>query len=184
MNPLVTSLAYRLAPYVPNSLVNLYVRYQIQKALRLRILFVSYLYRWKLTLKMHQSLIKIADVSIDRDGKEKEFSRNTERPIIFGMIGLPQTGKSTIAKAFANGVGGVVIESNALRSHLHKKKTPVFPYVNEVAYSMAEEAIEFGFNPVLDSDFANPIKRQMLEAFASGLGAEVKYIHVTCHKDL
>lgn len=108
----------------------------------------------------------------------------TDRPIIFAMIGLPQTGKSTIAQAFAEVIGAVVIENNAIRNFLLQEDivTP-FPYINEVAFLMTRKMVkENHHNVVLDSDFANPVKRRMLEAFASHLNVEVRYIRIDCAK--
>lgn len=174
-------IGYPVAPYIPLFVVMLWVR------LRMSVVAQEMLGSgvWKVFLESKERARKVIFRGIHEMSKKVAYTNvtfPTERPMIFAMIGLPQTGKSVIATAFADVIGAIVIDSNAIRDYLFRHGLGHFRLLNHLAFCMARNAIECGYNVVLDSDFASPVKRRMLDALAWKMGADVRYIYVQCNK--
>lgn len=158
--------------------MGIYTSFRLSSALRESYSFQEYIDFWQTHVFVSTELRAIA--------LREKFGEmpHTKTPVIFAMIGLPQTGKSTIAKAIASAVAAINIEDSALHNYLQTRGIPDFPYFSEVFILMLDIALRRGYNVVLDSDFYNPIKRVMLEAIARKAGAKVYYIHVECGKSV
>lgn len=98
-------------------------------------------------------------------------------PIVVALCGLPDTGKTTIAKMIANSVRARHINSNVIRNALVARGLS-YANVNELSYSYAASALACKNNVVMDSDNANPGKRALLAALAKQYGARMITVHV------
>jgi predicted kinase len=103
----------------------------------------------------------------------------TKKPVVIALVGLPQTGKSTVAETIAGTLGAIVIANNDWRNYWvrHGEGNS---FVNEVELHMLDEVLGEKHNVIMDSDYANPAKRRFLEAVASKHDAEVIYVIVGC----
>ncbi|MBI4134825.1 MAG: AAA family ATPase [Candidatus Sungbacteria bacterium] len=109
--------------------------------------------------------------------------RKTKRPVVVAMIGLVGFGKNTVARVLSREIGAVVIEGDAIRVALRKTKSR-YEAARRIAEHAAIETIQRGSNVVIDSDFADSVKRREIEKVARGVGARVVFVRVVCHPDI
>lgn len=89
----------------------------------------------------------------------KIVARLTKKPVIFAMIGLVGSGKSSVARKIASQIGANIIEGDAIRSEL-RKVGEKYENTRIIAENIAINIIMNGGNIVLDSDFIDS-KREL-----------------------
>ena len=138
-------------PAKPRFGMGIYTSFRLGSVLRHSYAFRPYIDLWQSSVFISADL-KAVSIK-DRFGRLPE----TKCPIVFAMVGLPQVGKSTIAKAFTDTIGAVIVEDNALRNYLQKKNFGDFPYISEVNLLMLDIALSYGKNVAFDSDFSDSL---------------------------
>lgn len=101
--------------------------------------------------------------------------RKTPSGIIIAMIGLVGSGKSTVAKALAEKIGGTVIEGDAIRVKM-KEHGASYERARAIAEDVALEVLRQGGNAILDSDFIDVKKRASLREKARKAGVKLFFI--------
>ena len=107
----------------------------------------------------------------------------TQPPKLIAMAGLPGSGKSTIAEAFAHRLQIPIvsvdpIEAAMWRSGLSRKETGIAAY--RVAKTIAAENLKYGLSAIADA--VNPVEdaRQMWRETADATGAKLVFLEVIC----
>lgn len=122
------------------------------------------------------------------EGEMDRFPPVTSR-IVVAMIGLPDSGKTTAAEKFAQAIDAYRVDTNKIRNWLHQKRLP-YTHDNAIAFHYLEERLSLGFSVVMDADFADPLKRRMLESVVAKydkahlMTVQVKVDSVTWYKRL
>lgn len=177
MKQILKNWIYFLMSFTPLFVLNAIVRFRLGRIPKLTVV-TEYVKQWEL-LVFPEARNRMAELMAPQQSAGAEVIK-TDRPIIFAMSGLPQTGKTSVAYAIAEACGAVVVESNIFRVQLERVGAVPFAYVNEVALQMAEVALGKGYNVIIDGDFANPAKQMFLEAFAHYVGAHIQHVRVSC----
>ena len=112
----------------------------------------------------------------------KIVARLTKKPVIFAMIGLVGSGKSSVARKIASQIGANIIEGDTIRSEL-KKVGEKYDNTRIIAENIAISIIMNGGNIVLDSDFIDSKKRAVIANKAKKARVKLIFIRVTCDLD-
>ena len=107
----------------------------------------------------------------------KIIERKTKKPLIFGLIGLVGSGKTSVAKELAPLIGATIVEGDKIRVEL-RKQNEKYEGARKIAENIAEKIIENGGNVVFDSDHIDSKKRASLKEKAKKFGAKVIFIRV------
>ncbi len=105
--------------------------------------------------------------------------RVTKEPVIVAFVGLVGSGKSTVARALAQLIGGTVVEGDAIRIALRKQKEK-YDRARVIAEDVALDVAKRGGNPILDSDFVDDKKRASLREKARKAGVRLVFIRTVC----
>lgn len=110
----------------------------------------------------------------------------TSPPILITLAGLPGTGKSTIARALAEGIGAVwlridTIEQAILRSGSHTAAMNETGYL--VAYSVAADNLRLGHSVI--ADCVNPwmLTRDAWRDIALHCNARILEVEIICSNE-
>lgn len=164
-------LLNRLLPLLPNIvLVNIFDKFMLPKAT----------FDLEIVMDMLQEQIR----------KEKTLSVGIEKPVlkelqVIGLVGLPQTGKSTVANVLSSQTGAYHLDSNIIRGWLIDAGRD-YTHMNAIVLAcMKYVLIEEKVSVVMDSDCVLPSKRAFIEAVAKRVGAKsVRYVAVTVSYDV
>lgn len=115
--------------------------------------------------------------------KPNKKNQKIKKPLIIAMVGLVGSGKTTIAREIAKGIGAEVIDSGEIRIAL-RKMSKGYDKARQIAEAVAGEIIRRGNSVVLTSDFVDVQKRRVLEKKAKQFDARVAYIHTFCDRDV
>lgn len=107
--------------------------------------------------------------------------RNAKRPVVLAMIGVSGAGLSSIAHELSRRLHWPVIEKNKIRVRL-REEGPGFTAstTDRVHDAMLDYILAERGNVILDSDFAERVKRKNLERLARHHSAKVVYLQVMC----
>ncbi|QQG42756.1 MAG: AAA family ATPase [Candidatus Giovannonibacteria bacterium] len=108
--------------------------------------------------------------------------RVSKKPVVVAIVGLPGSGKSSIAEYLAKLIGAKVISANAIRVALRKQNRG-YGQVEIIMEKEALSAIKRRKNIILDSDFSDSKKRRRLERKA-GKAAKIVYIRTYANRDI
>lgn len=116
----------------------------------------------------------------------KEVSRKptTLQPtVLVAMVGLVGSGKSAVARELARHIKASVVEGDAIRVELRKRKMP-FDHIRAIGEYMAIRLVKQGWSVVLDSDFADTDKRESVREVARRTKTRLAFIRVICEYDI
>lgn len=122
--------------------------------------------------------------------KGKMLSVGIEKPAlkelqVIGLVGLPQTGKSTVAGVLSSQTGAFHLDSNSIRGWLIDARRD-YANINAIVlacmqYLLMQEKVSV----IMDSDCVLPSKRAFIEAVAKRAGAKsVMYVAVAVTYDV
>jgi len=109
--------------------------------------------------------------------------RKTKKPVIVAMVGLVGSGKSTVAQAISEMIGGTIIEGDQIRVYL-RKENEEYEGTRKIAENVALEIIKEGDNAILDSDHIDPKKRASLREKAKSAKVRLVFIRTLCDHDI
>jgi hypothetical protein len=105
-----------------------------------------------------------------------------EQPALVVLIGLPATGKSRIAEALRARTGAAVLESDALRRLLFRRRT-YSPLESRrlfaALHGAADRLLRRGVSVILDATNLVEAERRPLYRLAERRGAKLLLVHVT-----
>src|SRR4051812_47971229 len=78
----------------------------------------------------------------------------TDEQVIVAFVGLVGSGKSSVANELANHIGATVISADDIRNELRKRKAS-YNKVRLIVENLAIDAIKYGTNVIIDSDFVD-----------------------------
>ena len=113
----------------------------------------------------------------------KIIERKTKKPLIFGLIGLVGSGKTSVAKELAPLIGATIVEGDKIRVEL-RKQNEKYEGARKIAENVAIEIIKKGGNVIIDSDFIDQKKRVSLKEKAKKVGAKVIFIRTYADLDV
>lgn len=125
---------------------------------------------------------------VDLSSKEKNIvqsfiantkipKRKSKRKLAIGIVGLVGAGKTSVAKVLGRELGAAVIQADAIRLALRKKRTG-FDNVHEIMFAIAKDILKRGGNVILDSDFASKHKQNGLRKIAKDAKATAYFVRV------
>lgn len=112
--------------------------------------------------------------------------RLTSTQHVIALIGIVGSGKTTFAKILAQRIGAVIIEGDAIRTHLRATGVGGIDSSNHVriiAEHMMLVALQRGANVILDSDFVSTAKRTTLLMKARSANTPVHFVRTVCDFD-
>jgi hypothetical protein len=113
----------------------------------------------------------------------KKFTR-TGKPYVLGLVGLPQTGKSTVAEILMVETGLIPVNSNLIRNWLIDAKRD-YANIDAIVLHCMMSLIKSGeIGVIMDSDCVSPVKRAFINALAWWTSSEVEYLGVTTAPDV
>jgi hypothetical protein len=101
----------------------------------------------------------------------------TKVPVVIGMVGLPQSGKTSVAETLMISLGIAHIDSNLIRGWLIDSDRD-YSNINTIAFFFMNNVLEGRGSVIMDSDNMLPGKRALLEALAKRHGANFEYVRV------
>lgn len=101
----------------------------------------------------------------------------TLSPIIIAMVGLPQTGKTTVARAMMVNLGFVHIDSNQIRMWLINEKRD-YRNIDAIVLFLMASLLSQGYSVIMDSDCVSPGKRAFIKALSNRCCGKVEMVHV------
>ncbi len=107
--------------------------------------------------------------------------RLTEEPVIVGMLGLTGSGKSAVAREFAEHIGGTVLAHDEICLELRRRHAS-YEGGNDILRIVALGIIHLGGNAVIDSDLIEAHDRRALRTMCRRLG--IRLVFVRTHADL
>lgn len=103
---------------------------------------------------------------------------------VVGMVGLPQSGKTSVSESIASQTGFFHLNSNEIRGWLVDAGRD-YSNINVVLlYSLQYLLVDEGLSVIVDSDCVVPVKRAFIEAIASQVNAKVTYVSVVTTYDV
>lgn len=99
------------------------------------------------------------------------------------MIGLVGSGKSSVAKELAKHIGATVISGDDIRIEL-RKKSENYERARTIAKNTAIEIVKQGSNVIIDSDFVDEKKREILREKARKVEARLVFVRTHCDFDV
>ena len=112
----------------------------------------------------------------------KITKRKTKKPVVIAMVGMIGSGKSSIANQLAKSIKATVIEGDAIRVALRKKKQD-YGQVRSITERAAIYVLKKRGNVVLDSDYVTSQKRKTLEEKVKKVQGLVLYIRTIADRD-
>lgn len=109
--------------------------------------------------------------------------RNTSELVVVAMIGLPGSGKSSVASFLAEYLGATIIEGDKIRVYL-RKEGESYSNVRKIAENITQEILEKGGNVILDSDHANFRKRLALNFGLKELDVTLVFVRAFMNLDV
>lgn len=158
----IKRLIYKLLSFTPFFLCRFYVGRMILEA-------------EDALLRMKPCIDAYIDSEVEKVKRKVYFDRRLR---VQCMIGLPQTGKTTLANMTALACGYVSINNNLIRDWSVACSCDSVD-VNAIAFYMMEEVLKRGCSVVMDSDCAHPLKRRLIESIAMKYNADSINIQVT-----
>lgn len=105
-----------------------------------------------------------------------------KRPALAVLVGLPASGKSRVAEELRARTGGAVLESDALRRLLFRRRT-YSPLESrrlfDAVHAAIEELLAHGVSVILDATNVAEAERRPLYRIAERSGAKLVLVHVT-----
>lgn len=150
--------------------------------------FLYFLYEYKLK-KARSDLLAISNDWVTYVAQELERIKKitepikTSFPLVVGLVGLPHTGKTTVAKAIAGEAGLIRIDSNLIRNWLiqHGRN---YANIDAILLFFIEECLKSGRGVVIDSDNMLPIKRKLVQVVARRNNCDrIAYVRVDTPDD-
>lgn len=107
------------------------------------------------------------------------FSAKPHRPtpLVIGLVGLPQEGKSTLAEILAGRLHAFRVNGNLIRGLLIDQGLD-YANVNALIFSIMLMQLRFGESVILDVDCMSPLKRAFIMALAEPFGARIRYVQI------
>lgn len=162
----------RIMPALPPAVLRkIYAKLYIQKAKR----------------SLEAVGLNVHEHYVEQCARVDPMSKKLTRQLVVCMVGLPQTGKTTVAQILAQELGLIHINSNEIRGWLRDELNDpngAYKHVNEVAIVMMEQFLVEGYSVVMDSDHVLPAKRCIVEAFAKPHGAVCYYVNTWVAREI
>ncbi len=108
-------------------------------------------------------------------------AHRTIRPVLIVMVGLPGTGKSTLARAVAQVLPAAVVESDLIRKTLFQPPThsgPESEFVHRVAHAILERLLRRGIPAISDATNLLEFHRELLYHIARQCEAGLLVVQV------
>lgn len=103
------------------------------------------------------------------------------RPLLLVLGGLPGTGKTTLARAWAAARGAAHVRVDTIEQALVRSGTAqIGPEGYAAAYALAADQLALGLDVVADSVNPLPVTRKAWRAAARAVGADVLEVELTC----
>lgn len=103
------------------------------------------------------------------------------RPVLVILGGLPGTGKTTLARAWARSRGAAHVRVDTIEVALQRAGAEqIGPQGYGVAYALAADQLALGLDVVADSVNPLPVTRQAWREVATASGASVLEVELTC----
>ena len=128
-----------------------------------------------------QKIVK--QVTDDFIARLKITKRKTEKPIVVAMVGMIGSGKSSVANQLAKLIKATVIEGDAIRVALRKKKQD-YGQVRSITERATIYVLKKRGNVVLDSDYVTLQKRESLEEKVKKVQGRVLYLRTVADRDV
>ena len=125
--------------------------------------------RWHYLKKMQEDKFLLED-----GGSQIKLAN----PVVICMSGLPQTGKTTIARRLMLKMNLFHIDSNTVRAWLIDEGLD-YRHVNTMILFFMTSMLKSKVSVVMDSDNILPIKRAFVEALAKKYGAKTEHIYTS-----
>lgn len=161
----------RLLPLLPSFvLVTIFDRFMLPKAASDLEVVMSMLQE-----QIHKE--QVLDIGIEKPA--------TKELRVIGLVGLPQTGKTTVARVLSSQVGAFHLDSNSIRGWLIDARRD-YRNINAIVlacmqYLLTQEKVSV----IMDSDCVLPSKRVFIEAVAKRAGAKsIMYVAVAVTYDV
>lgn len=101
------------------------------------------------------------------------------KPFIIAIIGLIGSGRSTVAKMFAEKLGGaVLVKSNSARCLLKESDLPWGDNVRQVLKGVVVDLLGRGYGVVFDGNAADEEGRKNISGIAGQTGASIHYVRI------
>lgn len=113
-------------------------------------------------------------------GDLKIYKRKTKQPVIVAMIGLVGSGKGTIARVLAQKIGATVVEGDAARVLLRRKKQ-AYTHTRIILEQATSAILRKGGNVIIDSDFVGLEKQKRV--FVQAKKHKAKVLFIRTHAD-
>ncbi len=126
---------------------------------------------------------RVKEILRNLPGVSEKATRATKNLFVFALIGLPQTGKTTVACKVANTLGAMLVSPSDWRSIRISKLQPD-ELSSHVAHAMTRQVLSAGYSVVIDDDYSCPVKRKRLEVAAALHGAKVVYLESCVDEDV
>ncbi len=112
---------------------------------------------------------------------------STQRQVIVVFYGLPGTGKTTLARSFANAYEGIYLGTDEVRKRVISR--PSYSQAEKaIIYNtlmmLAEHVLKTGQTPVLDGTFARAGNRKAALSLGNCLGVPILLIQCHCPDEL
>lgn len=108
-------------------------------------------------------------------------TQSPRRPVLLILGGLPGTGKTTLARAWARSRGAAHVRVDTIEAALQRAGAEqIGPQGYVAAYALAADQLALGLDVVADSVNPLPVTRQAWREVASAAGALVLEVELTC----
>lgn len=104
---------------------------------------------------------------------------------VLGIIGLPGSGRTTIAKMLASKISGaVVLQANSVRCLLKEQSLPWGDNVRAILKAISNKLLSQGYGIIFDGNAVDAEDRENIKNIASPFGAQVLYLRINIDKEL